>query len=140
MAEVPWIQGAVRAYLLADAPFAASIESRCGTRLPSDMSKPFVQIRVISNVALQRFALSPLVQIDPWVPKDWPEDPELAAHKIAVNAGRLLDVARNITYQGMTWKGEWVSGPIQPHVDTSRGEASPLYGAPIYVELKTHTR
>lgn len=140
MAPIPWFQELVRSYLLADAPFAASIEDRCGTRLPPDMTKPFLQIRVISDVTLARFALSPLIQLDPWVPRNWPPDPEKVAHQIAVAAGTLLDVARNVTYESTTWSGRWVSGPTQPHIDLSRGDGSPLYGAPIYVELKTHTR
>lgn len=136
----PWVPGAVRAFLLADVAFAAACESRCGTRLPDDMTKPFVQVRVSGNIVLTAgFAKSPLVQIEPWVPPGRVLDPEVEAWNLAELAGNLLDKARNVTYSGMTWSGRWVDGPI-PRVDVTRGEASPLYGAPIRIELKTHTR
>jgi hypothetical protein len=139
----PWIPGAVRAYLLADPTFntAAGGPGRVGTRLPPDMSTPFVQIRVPgNNVLTAAFARSPLVQIDPWVPDGGSVDPEQEAADLAELAGSLLDRARNVAYQTMSWSGRWLDGPTQPHVDTSRGNDFPLYGAPIRVELKTHTR
>lgn len=141
MTPPPWMPEAVRAYLLADTGFATLVDSRVGSILPSDMTKPFLQIRVVGNGVLARFAHSPLLQLDPWVPKDWPGGSGKAAWNIAVQAGELIDVARNVLYGTTSWSGRWLDGPLEsPHVDTSRGDANPLYGAPIRVELKTHTR
>jgi hypothetical protein len=139
MPPIPWPVDAVRTYLLADSGFALLIDSRAGPRLPGDMTKPFLQIRVIGGFNMARFAGSPMLQLDPWVPKAWPGDPERVAHQIAVAAGELFDIARNVVFDSMTWKGRWLDGP-QSRVDTSRGEAEPLYGAPIRVEMRTHTR
>jgi hypothetical protein len=139
MPPTPWPVDAVRTYLLADSGFATLIDSRAGSRLAGDMTKPFLQIRVIGGFTMARFATSPLLQLDPWVPKAWPGDPERVAWDIAVAAGELLDVARNVVFEDMTWKSRWLDGP-QSHVDVSRGEASPLYSAPIRVEMRTHTR
>lgn len=136
----PWVPGAIRAYLLADTDFATASASRVGTRLPADMTKPFVQIRVIGNISLSdtSFAKSPLVQLDCWAAPG-PVDPEVQAWDLAELAASRLSTVRNVSYEDMVWSSRLVDGPI-PNVDTSRGDSSPLYGALIRVELKTHTR
>lgn len=137
----PWVPGAIRAYLLADAAFATASAGRVGSRLPSDMTKPFVQIRVIGNISLSdtSFAKSPLVQLDCWVAPGGSGDPEVVSWDLAAAAADLLSRARNVSYEDMTWRARLVDGPIG-NIDTTRGTGSPLYGALIRVELKTHTR
>lgn len=137
----PWVPGAIRAYLLDDAGFVTASASRVGTRLPSDMTKPFVQVRVIGNISLSdtSFAKSPLVQVDCWASPGGPVDPEVQTWDLAELAATRLAIARNVRYQNMVWSARLVDGPIAT-LDTSRGESSPLYGSLIRVELKTHTR
>lgn len=137
----PWVPAAIRAYLLADAGFVTASASRIGTRLPSDMTKPFVQVRVIGNISLSgtSFAKSPLVQLDCWAAPGGPVDPEIQTWDLAELAGTRLATARNVSYEDMVWAARLVDGPIAT-IDKSRGDSSPLYGSLIRVELKTHTR
>lgn len=133
---------AVRAYLLADVPFSTACAGRVGGSLPPDMTKPFVQLRVISNAALSgtHFAKSPLIQADMWVPLGRPTPPEDEAADLAEMAAELLSKARNVSYLTMTWSGRLVDGPTPGPPDTSRGEGAPLIRSWIHVEMTTHTR
>jgi hypothetical protein len=138
--SLPWIPGAIRQLLLADATFSTSCAGRCGTRLPSDMTSPFAQLRISGGVSISGdgVAFSPLVQVDGWCAPGGAEDPEIVSWRIASEAARVLGRARNITYQTMRYSARLIDGPLSD-VDTSRGTSSPLYRALIRAELSVHT-
>lgn len=136
---LPWIPGSVRSLLMADAPFAAACQNRCGTRLPTDMTKPFAQIRVAGGFSMSGddVAWSPIIQLDGWAAPGGDVDPEVAAWNIAAAAARVLGRARNVTYESMRYTARLIDGPLTD-VDTSRGTGSPLYRALIRAELRVH--
>lgn len=138
--SLPWVPGAVRAVLMADVGFSALCQGRCGTRLPTDMTKPFARIRTAGGISLSGdgVAWSPLVQIEGWASDGGATDPETVVWDIAADAGRVLGKARNITYKTMQYSVRILDGPL-PDVDTSRGTGSPLYWAALRVELKAQT-
>lgn len=133
---MPWILGAVRQLLLADADFNTACDGRLMTRLPSEVTF-CAQLRLPGNNSLSGdgVAFSPLIQVDGWcAPGKSEMDPEMKAWEIAAHAARVLGRARNVIYQNMAYSGRLIEGPI-PDVDTSRGASVPLYRAIVRAEL-----
>lgn len=132
---IPWIPGAVRQLLLADAEFTAACGGRVSTILHSTVTF-CAQIRTpgLNSMSGDGVAWSPLVQVDGWCAAGLGLEPEVKAWEIASHAARILGRARNVTYQNMTYSGRLVEGPL-PDVDTSRGESTPLYRAIVRAEL-----
>ncbi len=136
---MPWVPGAVRQLLLADAGFNTACGGRLMTRLPNPVTF-CAQLRLAGNNSLSGdgVAYSPLIQVDGWcAPGQSGMDPEVKAWEIAAHAARVLGRARNVTYQNMSYSGRLVEGPL-PDVDTSRGESTPLYRAIVRAELAVH--
>lgn len=136
----PWIPGAIRALLLADAGFVAACGGRCSTRAPSDITRSYATVQTPGNRAITAdgVAFSPLVQVDGWCAPGGEEDPEVVAWRIAAAAATVLGRARNVTYQTIAYSARLVDGPLAG-VDTSRGTDSPLYRALVRAELTAHT-
>lgn len=136
---IPWIPGAIRQLLLADALFSAECGGRLSTRLPSTVTF-CAQLRLPGNNSLSGdgVAYSPLIQVDGWcAPGITGVDPEVKAWQIAAEAARVLSQARNVSYQNMAYSARLFDGPL-PDVDTSRGESTPLYRAIVRAELSVH--
>lgn len=136
---LPWVPGAVRQLLLADAGFATACGGRVMTILPSTITF-CAQLRLPGNNSISGdgVAYSPLIQVDGWcVPGISGVDPERKAWEIAAHAARVLGRARNVIYQTMSYSGRLVEGPL-PDVDTSRGESTPVYRAIVRAELAVH--
>lgn len=137
--SLPWIPGAIRGLLLADAVFSTACGARVSTILPSTVTF-CAQIRTPGNNSLSGdgVAFSPLVQVDGWcAPGITGVDPERKAWEIAAEAARVLGRARNVTYQNVSYSARLIDGPI-PDVDTSRGDSSPLYRAIVRAVLAVH--
>jgi hypothetical protein len=139
--SLPWIPGAARVILLADPVFAGLVPQaeRVGFESPLDVTSPFVVIQAPGNFSLSGdgVAWSPLVQVDGYAPKSYPDARRLV-WRIAAEAGRVLGRARNVTFENMSYSGRVTDGPLED-VDTSRGTASPLRRCLIRAELKAHT-
>jgi hypothetical protein len=134
---IPWIPGAVRQLLLADANFVTACGNRLMTRLPATVTF-CAQLRIagLNSISGDGVAWSPLVQVDGWcAPGISGTDPEMKAWEIASHAARVLGRARNVTYQNMSYSARLVDGPL-PDVDLSRGESTPLYRAIVRAELR----
>lgn len=138
---LPWVPGAVRAYLLADAEFAALCGGRISTRSPASVTQPFVRVQVSGGFTPggDPMLWSPLVQVDAYAPKTALPDPEIVVWDLAAAAGRILGRAANITYLNTSWRGRVTDGPL-PDVDTSRGQDTPLYVCRVRVELTMRVR
>lgn len=137
--SLPWVPGAIRQLLLADAVFASECGGDVLTRLGSTVTY-CAQIQVSGGTSLSGdgVAWSPLVQVDGWcAPNAGAGDPERKAWAIAVEAARVLGRARNIPYQNMSYSARVVDGPL-PGVDTSRGTSTPLYRAVVRAEIRAH--
>lgn len=144
--RIPFAPGAVRDLLKQDVDFTDVVPAhRITTRdLPEVIERPFVTCRSASTTGLGDPKLrAPLVQIDVWVPKAeiltaGPDpihaDPEEVAWDIAGLAGEIVGRARAVPFRHCSWRGTWVDGPMNM-IDTTRGVDSPLYRAPVRVEL-----
>jgi hypothetical protein len=137
--DLPWIPGAVRAYLLTDAPFAASCGSRVQTRGDSSIVLPYCTVRMVTGTAsLGGGTYKPVVQIDAWSLDNQAEDVEIVVWRIAFRASRALETARNVAYQTLHWSTARVLGVNALDPDKSRGDSAPLYRAAARVELSIH--
>lgn len=138
--DLPWVPGAIRALLLADAPYAELIGDRLGTRAPADVTMPYGTIQLPTPLGhLGGGGYKPIVQVDHWCPLDSQEDPEKVVWRMALRAARVLDRARNVAYQTMHYSGRVLdAGPLQP--DTKRGDANPLFRAMVRAELTIHNQ
>lgn len=142
---LPYVPGAVRAFLLADAEFRARVVERCSTRAPGDILRPFAVVQSLPSAGgdASGGVWRPIVQVTGWCGKAAGEaaqlDPEFVAWNIAVHAAALLSRARNVAYQNMHWSADPYEGPIRL-LDTTRGDATPLYGQGIRALLKIHAR
>lgn len=138
--DLPWVPAAVRARLVADAPFVAALGSaqRIYTRAPAAVTAPYVVIQLPSPLAaMGGGGYKPLVQVDAWRVAEGTEDPEVVVWRIAMRAKRVLDTARNVAFETMHWSARVIDcGPLPP--DTSRGDSSPLYRAMVRAELTLH--
>ena len=138
--DLPWIPAAIRQLLMANHPFVESCAGRCGTRLPSDMTRPFAQVRVSGNLDLGGGGYKPLVQVDGWAAPGGTEDVEAVVWRIATRAARVLRVARNVPYESMRYSARVVDAPQPGPIDISRGADSPLYRALTRAEITLHNR
>lgn len=138
---LPWVPGAVRAYLLEDSAFSSACGGRCSTRAPSNVTGPFSTVRMAGPGGVQGdgVAFWPMILIEGWAAPSDEIDPEMAAWKIATAAIPVISRARNVAYQNMTWKGRVINA-VLTDVDRSRGTDSPLYRAFIRAELTIHVR
>lgn len=142
---LPYVPGAVRAFLLADAGFRQLAHDRCATRAPADVLRPFAIVQALPSVRGDASAgvWTPVVQVTGWCGKEAGAaqelDPEVVAWNIALHAAALLSRARNVAYQTMHWSGDVYEGPIRL-VDRSRGEATPLYGQGVRAFVRLHAR
>lgn len=138
--DVPWIPGAVIAYLLTDAPFTSACGGRVKTRGDKSITEPYVTVRLATPMqGLSGGGYKPIVQVDAWS-LDLPGiDPERVVWTIASRAARALEAAQNIAYETAHWSAGRIDvGPLPP--DVSRGESSPLYRAVVRAELTVHNR
>ena len=137
---IPWVPGAIRQLLLADAPFMTECGSRLSSRLPSTVTF-CARVRLAGNNSLSGdgVAWSPLIQVEGWCAPGVTgvSDPEVKAWDIAARAAVVIGRSRNITYQNMTYSVRLVEGPLSD-VDTSRGESTPLYWSLVRAELNAH--
>lgn len=138
---IPWVPGAIRQLLLADAAFMTECGNRLSSRLPSPVTY-CARVRLAGNNSLSGdgVAWSPLVQVEGWCAPEVAgvADPEVKAWDIAAKAAVVIGRARNITYQNMTYTARIVEGPLD-NVDKTRGESTPLYWALVRAELSAHT-
>jgi hypothetical protein len=138
--DLPWIPAALRAYLLADAPFTAASGGKVSTRAPSSVTEPYVTLQLPTPLGVMGGGgYKPIVQVDAWCDPGGAEDPEVIVWRIALRAARRLERARNVAYQTMRWSARVLdAGPLPP--DKSRGDDSPLYRAMCRAELTVHNR
>lgn len=137
--SLPWVPGAVRAVLLADATFSGLIGApRVLFEAPPSVTTSFVIIQAPGGFSLSGdgVAWSPLVQVDAYSPIT--PDARKDVWTLVATAAQVLGRARNIGYESMFYSGRIVDGPLEG-VDTSRGTANPLRRALIRAELKAHT-
>ena len=138
---LPYIPGAVRTLLLADATFNTRCFGRCTVKLaPADVTKPFAVVQMPGSVVLgdQGWALRPLIQVNAWCPVTWTSDPDTTAWDMIDSAWNILEAARyvNVTDSRGTaaYKTRLTDGPL-PTEDVSRGDSNPLQGYVIRAEL-----
>jgi hypothetical protein len=134
--DLPWVPGAVRQLLLADTAFATASGSRVSTRSPGNVtSGPYATIQLPTPLGVMGGGgYKPIVQIDAWCDPGAAEEPEAVVWRIAMRAKRVLETARNVSYQTMHWSARVIdAGPLPP--DKSRGDDSPLYRAMVRAEL-----
>lgn len=142
---LPYVPGAIRSFLLADDAFKARVVERCSTRAPKDVLRPFAIVQTLPSEggSVSGGVWRPIVQVTGWCGKEAGQtlqlDPEVVAWDIAVHAAALLSRARNVAYSNMHWSAEPYEGPIRL-IDTTRGEATPLYGQGIRAFVKIHAR
>lgn len=142
--DLPFAPGAARLFLLADPSFLELISAEHVTtrEVPDPLRHPCMTIQATVNRGVDPMLRRPLLQIDTYTPKHeiigGDIDPEVVSWRIAARAGRLLGRAKNIEFDGASWSGHWVEGPVTM-VDRTRGVDHPLYRALIRVELKMRT-
>lgn len=138
--DVPWIPGAVIAYLLTDAPFTTSCGGRVKTKGDKTIMQPYVTVRLVTPMqGLSGGGYKPLIQVDAWSPDLPGIDPERVVWVIASRAARALQAARNVSYETAHWSsGEVDLGQLPP--DVTRGESNPLYRAVVRATLTVHNR
>lgn len=140
---LPWMPGAVRSLLLADAAFSAACGGWCTPSAPTRITGPFAQVRIAGNYAVdaRNSVYRPLIQIDGWAPEDLAgEDPTLATWQIAAEAARILAGARNVAWQSVHYTARVVDGPMVGEPDTSRGPSSALIRHLLRAELNVHNQ
>jgi len=139
---LPHILSGVRALLLADLAFKTACHDRCTVKkAPPDVTTPFAVVQMPGSVPVddRGWAIRPLIQVNCWCPDDWAEaDPDLVTWDMVVAAKNVFKAADYVTYEDdrgrMTYKARFTDGPL-PTEDKSRGDASPLQGYLIRVEL-----
>jgi hypothetical protein len=136
MGTIPFIAGAVRQALLADAAFAAACGGRLATKVGNTFPCSTVRVTDSSPISGDNIAYKPFVQVEGWCPEST-QDAEILVWRIASEAARVLGRLRNVSYENMTYSGRLAGGPI-PDVDTSRGTGSPLCRAFVHIELTAH--
>ncbi|MGW5645063.1 hypothetical protein ACWEV3_40980 [Saccharopolyspora sp. NPDC003752] len=139
-AALPWVPGAVRALLLADAEFSAACGGYCAPTSPTTITGPFAQLRLVGNFPLAgNVAFRPLVQVDGWAPASMTTvDPTAAAWRVAAEAARVLAGAANVRWSSIDYSARVVDGPVEGVADTSRGTATALLRALVRAELTVH--
>lgn len=137
---LPWIAPAIRALLLADAPFAAVTGGRVSTRL-GDVSAPCATVHLPPAIPIDASAGAwlPLVQVEGWCPAGVAGDPEDIAWSIASTGAAALCRVRNHQYRNTYFSVRVTDGPITD-VDESRGKNNVLHRAFIRAELTVHAR
>ncbi|MCA1185707.1 hypothetical protein LCD36_04475 [Saccharopolyspora sp. 6T] len=139
---LPFIPGAVRAWLLQDSDFTSACGGRCSTTAPDDVSAPYAQVRVAGNydIGQRNIGYRPMVEITGWSPADLStQDPALATWNIAASAARAMESGRNVAWQSIHWSYRGLlTGPMPGEANTSRGPASALVRAFVLIELTVH--
>lgn len=140
---VPFAPGAARAFLIAQTQWIAlGVQSTTTRELPDKITGACVFIRAPRNTGTDPFLRRPRIQVDCLVPKidilGGTTDPEELAWDVAAMAGQLLGRARNVSFRGSAWSGDWYEGPITAPTDESRGADNPLFRSIVRVELKMH--
>lgn len=138
---VPHVPTLIRARLLADPAFAVLCGGRVSTRVPPNLTQPWVQVQVSGGfpVGGDPMLVSPFVQVDGWAPGKSTTDPEVVAWDLASAAAVVLSTSRPVTFRNVSWRGRWTDGPI-PDVDNTRGADTLLYRATVRVELTLRVR
>lgn len=138
--DLPWVPGAIRALLLADAEVESACGGRVSTRANSDVTLPYITVRMPpSSGDMGGGGYRPLVQIDAWSLDNQSEDPEVIVWRIASRSARALRGARNVAYESMFYTPRVLDMTALPP-DVSRGEGNPLYRAAVRAELTIHNR
>lgn len=144
---LPWMPGAVRAWLAADAGFMALVPGGLVPRSPGDATRPWATYRAPGNIELDAGAgaWSLLAQVDGWCPAagytypagQW-QDPAIVAWNIAAKAAARLVTAKNVPYLTAHWSIPRVTdGPLED-IDTTRGESVPIYRATVRALMLVH--
>ena len=140
--NLPFLPGAVRAWLLGDTEFSAVCGGRCSTIAPTDVSDPYAQIRVAGNydIGQRNIGYRPMVEITGWAPADLSaQDPALVTWSIAATAARVMETGRNVAWQSIHWSYRGLlTGPMSGDPNTSRGPSSALVRAFVLIELTVH--
>lgn len=139
---LPHILSGVRSLLLADVPFKTACHNTCTVKkAPPDVTKPFAVVQMPGSVPIddRGWALRPLIQVNGWCPDDWAAaDPDLVTWDMVIAAKKVFAAADYVTYEDgrgkVTYTTRFTDGPL-PTEDRSRGDASPLQGYLIRVEL-----
>lgn len=139
---LPYLFEPVADLLLADPLFESLIPGGIGPKAPAAVDAPFAVMRVSASplggkgtawratAALNGCAAG-------WVGTT---SPEQITWDIAAAAAAVFDRAVNRTVGRISYTGRVTDGPFPLDVDTSRGEATPLYGAQVRAELTIHLR
>lgn len=139
--DLPFLDEAVRALLLADLDFKSASYNRVSSDAPADVNVPFALARVMVNsvIPLGGGAYKALVQLDGNCVKSGygGEEAKRIVWRMADRAKRVFQQARNVNYQTMHYQLRPVGlGPLPQ--DTSRGEANPLVRAAVRAEMTIH--
>lgn len=139
--DLPFIEEALRALLLADVDFKAASYDRVSSNAPSEVGVPFALARVMVNsvIPLGGGAYKALVQVDGnCVSSGYSgEEAKKIVWRMATRAKRVFELARNVNYQTMHYRLRPVGlGPLPQ--DTSRGESNPLERAAVRAEMTIH--
>ncbi len=135
--DLPWLIGAVRQLLLADAQFAAACESRLAEFAPSDVTTPYATLQLPTSMGVMGGGgYKPMIQLDAYcVPEGYHGlEASRVVWRIADRAKRVLDTARNVPYQTMHYSAR-VTDLMSLPADRSRGDANVLRRAAVRAEL-----
>jgi hypothetical protein len=137
---VPHLAGAVRAFLLGDASFAALVPGGLLTAAPTDVTKPFaVMLTSATPLSADAGAWRGTIALNgcATIPSGTTQ-PLTVAWDIAATAAALFARARNVVYQTIVYSARVTDGPMEMPLDKSRGDAAPVYGVQVRAELTIH--
>ncbi|MEV6897449.1 hypothetical protein [Amycolatopsis sp. NPDC051372] len=137
---LPHLAGAVRALLLADATFAALAPGGVAPAAPAEVTVPYaVMLCSVTPINAAAGAYRGTVALNGCAARPvGSKQPLTAAWDIAARAAAVFACVRNTAYENVRYTARVTDGPIELRPDTSRGEATPVYGAQIRVELTLH--
>ena len=138
-ADLPWVIGAVRQILVADADFMMACQNRVLEKSPSTVSVPYATIQLPTAISdLGGGVYRCMVQVDGWSPAEGYQNTEASVlvWRIVTRANRALRVS-NRTYQTMRFSSRPTDIIPLPD-DKSRGDANPLVHAATRAVLTIH--
>jgi hypothetical protein len=137
---LPHLAGAVRALLLADAPFTVLASGGVSTAAPLEVTKPYaVMLCSVTPIDASAGAYRGTVALNGCAARPvGAKQPLTVAWDIAARAAAVFARVRNTAYENVRYTARVTDGPIELPPDKSRGEATPVYGVQIRVELTLH--
>lgn len=138
--DLPWVIGAVREVLAADALFFSACHERVSEKAPSEVSIPYATIQLPTSIGdMGGGVYRPMVQVDGWCPSSGYGDEEasVVVWRIASRANRVLKTLRNRQYQTMHFSARTTDLMPLP-ADTSRGDSTPMAHAMTRAILTIH--